>query len=75
MKTGKTLTLDEFMQSRLGRQIDVYLVVSIKLTGVLVAYDQEVLFLRAGGAGGRPLQMIMWSAITTVSTPGESNPE
>lgn len=75
MKIGKTITLDEFMQSRLGRQIDVYLVVSIKLTGVLVSYDQEVLFLRARGAVGRPLQMIMWSAITTVSAPGESDPE
>ena len=74
MKAGRKMTLDDFMESRLGKQADVYLVVGIKISGVLVSYDHDALFLRACGDVLRPTQMVLWSAITTVSTPEESDP-
>jgi len=75
MKTQKTDTLDEFMQARLGMQADVYLVLGIKLSGELVSYDEKALFIHGSGDVARPLQMVLWSAISTVSTRDESNPE
>ena len=73
MKARNTMTLDDFMQARLGKQADVYLVVGIKISGVLVSYDHDALFLRACGEVARPTQMVLWSAITTVSAPEEGD--
>lgn len=75
MKTQKNITLDDFMRARLGKRADVYLVVGIKISGVLISYDHDALFLRACGAVAHPNTMVLWSAITTVSTPEESDQE
>ena len=75
MKTGKIMTLDDFMQSRLGKWADVYLVNGVRLSGKIVSFDQEALFLRSAGDVVHPLQMILWTAISTVSTSDESEPE
>ncbi len=71
MTTTNTLTLDSFMQPRLGKLAEVYLVVGIRLSGVLIAYDQEAIFIRAPGKPVQPMRMVLWSAVTSVSIPGE----
>ena len=74
MNAKKIMTLDDFMQSRLGKRGDVYLVVGIKISGVLDSYDRDALFLRASADAARPNLMVLWSAVTTVSIPEESEP-
>ncbi len=74
MKSQKIMTLDDFMQPRLGKRGDVYLVVGIKISGVLDSYDHDALFLRASADAARPNLMVLWSAVTTVSTPEEGDP-
>ena len=71
MKINAKLNLDDFMKARLGKVADVYLVAGIRLTGVLISYDQDGLFLRSVREPSQPITMVMWSAITSVSIPGE----
>ena len=71
MKIKEKLTLDDFMRARLGKVADVYLVPGIRLNGLLISYDQDGLFLRGVREPSRPITMVLWSAITTVSIPGE----
>lgn len=67
----KELSLDAFMRDRLGKVADVYLVRGIRLTGVLISYDQDALFLRGDTQRSQPITMVLWSAITSVSIPEE----
>ncbi len=71
MKINAKLNLDDFMKARLGKVADVYLVPGIRLTGVLISYDQDGLFLRSVRDSSQPITMVLWSAITSVSIPGE----
>jgi len=66
----KTINLDEFMKTRIGKPGSVYLQNGIRLGGLLLGYDTDALFLRAVGevAG---TQMILWSAISTVVSNGK----
>ena len=73
-RNTNTMTLDDFMQARLGKQVEVGLVVGLVLRGVLIAYDHDALILRARGELARPAQMVLWSSITTVSTSEEGDP-
>jgi len=69
---NKKITLASFVQSRVGKWADVYLISGIRLSGEIVSYDHEALFIRGAGEVPRPLQMILLSAISTVSTQEEN---
>ena len=66
----KTINLDEFMKSRLGKSASVFLQNGIRLGGELLGYDNDALFLRAAGEAAAT-QMILWSAISTVVSNGK----
>ena len=61
------LTEDSFLDSRIQRAIQVYLISGIKLVGVLHGHHADVVFLLPRGGRADDVQMISKCAISTIS--------
>lgn len=66
------ITEESFLDERIGRSVAIYLINGIKLLGVLMDHDLDVVFLRPHGENDGGIQMLSKTAISTVvSVPAE----
>ena len=62
------LTLDTFIESRIGQQVDVFVVNGVKLAAVtVVGHDKDAIFLRNANDPSTILATL-WSAISSVAS-------
>ena len=61
------LTLDSFIETRIGQQVDVFLQSGVKLAAVtIVGHDADAIFLRSTSDTATTFATL-WSAISTVA--------
>lgn len=61
------LTLDSFIEGRIGQQIDLFLLSGVKLAGVtVIGHDADAIFLRSS-SDPATIFGTLWSAISTVA--------
>lgn len=61
------LTLDSFIEDRIGQQVDVFVLTGVKLAGVTVlGHDKDAIFLRST-TGPATTFVTLWSAISSIA--------
>lgn len=64
----RKMTLDSFIDARLGQPIDLFLMNGIRLREMIVlGCDTDAVFLRSPN-DPTTTQMVMWSAVSTIAS-------
>lgn len=62
------LTLDTFIESRIGKQVDVFVVNGVKLAAVtVVGHDKDAIFLQSANDPSTTFATL-WSAISSIAS-------